>query len=362
MIIETLNKRSFNYSFNRVSIKDMSKIPWVDKYRPSSIDGIVYQDDAKKFFNNVLRTGELPHTLLYGPPGTGKTTIILALAINLFGPEKISERVIELNASDDRGIGIVRDTIIGFSQKVIGTPDPNYPSPPFKIIILDEADAMTQDAQSALRKVMEDHSSITRFCFICNYIDQIIDPIKSRCVVFRFKPLSDSYMKDRLDEISIKENLVDDIEDDVIGAIIETSNGDLRKAIMQLQGLKYSIKMKGSKLNRYDILEINNLMPDYILKGIIDRCIDNGTKVKDLISIADDILSMSFPVGNVIKQIHNEIMIGDVFDDIKKIKIGNYLYVIDGNLRENASEQMSLIGVLGCLYSVWRDIDCCFNP
>src|SRR5690606_13947283 len=124
------------------------------------------------------------------PPGSGKTSTILAIAMELFGPKKIKDRVIELNASDERGINVVRNKIVTFAKTAIGQSDPKFTCPPYKIIILDEADAMTIEAQSALRKTMEDNSGITRSCFICNYINQIIEPITSRCVKFRFKPLN----------------------------------------------------------------------------------------------------------------------------------------------------------------------------
>ena len=125
----------------------MDNSPWVDKYRPVKLDHIIYQDSVKKVLKDTLKSGELPNLLFYGPPGTGKTSTILAFGLELFGPKVINERVMELNASDERGIDTVRDKIISFAKETISTPDPNYPSPPFKIIILDEADAITLDAQ-----------------------------------------------------------------------------------------------------------------------------------------------------------------------------------------------------------------------
>lgn len=175
--------------------------------------------------------------LFYGPPGTGKTSTILALAKELYGPEMFRTRVLELNASDERGISIVREKVKDFARMQLSNPPPHYqdryPCPPYKIIILDEADSMTQDAQSALRRTMETYSKITRFCLICNYVTRIIDPLASRCSKFRFKMLDQGNAKKRLEDIAEKENV--NLEDGAVDKLIKCSEGDLRKAITFLQ-------------------------------------------------------------------------------------------------------------------------------
>lgn len=175
--------------------------------------------------------------LFYGPPGTGKTSTILALAKQLYGPSMFSSRVLELNASDERGISIVREKVKDFARQQLSNPPPNYtdkyPCPPYKIIILDEADSMTQDAQSALRRTMETYSKITRFCLICNYVTRIIDPLASRCSKFRFKSLDQGNAKKRLEEIAQKEGVK--LEKGAATTLIKCSEGDLRKAITFLQ-------------------------------------------------------------------------------------------------------------------------------
>lgn len=192
--------------------------------------------------------------LFYGPPGTGKTSTILALAKELYGPEMFRTRVLELNASDERGISIVREKVKDFARMQLSNPPPHYkerhPCPPYKIIILDEADSMTQDAQSALRRTMETYSKITRFCLICNYVTRIIDPLASRCSKFRFKTLDQGNAKKRLEEIANNENVK--LEDGAVDTLIKCSEGDLRKAITFLQSaarLVGAVKVSQSKIN-----------------------------------------------------------------------------------------------------------------
>lgn len=178
--------------------------------------------------------------LFYGPPGTGKTSTILALAKSLFGPALYRSRILELNASDERGIGIVREKVKNFARMQLSQPTgvdksyfDQYPCPPFKIIVLDEADSMTQDAQSALRRTMEQYSRITRFCLVCNYVTRIIEPLASRCSKFRFKPLDNAAAGDRLSDIAKLEGV--NMEEGVVDKLIQCSEGDLRRAITYLQ-------------------------------------------------------------------------------------------------------------------------------
>lgn len=227
--------------------------------------------------------------LFYGPPGTGKTSTILALAKELFGPDLYRTRVLELNASDERGISIVRSKIKDFARMQLAQAPANYsslyPCPPFKIIILDEADSMTQDAQSALRRTMETYSKITRFCLVCNYVTRIIDPLASRCSKFRFRTLESSGAEARINDIAKKEGVL--LEEGVSETLVKCAEGDLRKAITFLQsaarlaGAEIESDSKrqenfmdidgeeGGKITIESIHEIAGVIPDNIIKQLV---------------------------------------------------------------------------------------------
>ncbi|PCH38383.1 nucleoside triphosphate hydrolase protein [Wolfiporia cocos MD-104 SS10] len=247
--------------------------PWVEKYRPKTIDDVSAQEHTVAVLRKTLTSSNLPHMLFYGPPGTGKTSTILALARQLFGPDNFRSRVLELNASDERGISIVREKIKNFARQTpraqaVASDGNAYPCPPYKIIILDEADSMTQDAQAALRRIMETYARITRFCLVCNYVTRIIEPLASRCSKFRFKPLDSSSTSSRLAYIATSENV--SVTDDVISTLISTSHGDLRRSITYLQSAS---RLSAStdpptQITPSDIQEIAGVVPDTVINDL----------------------------------------------------------------------------------------------
>ena len=291
-------------------MSNQNNIPWVDKYRPIKLDHIIHQDEVKKVLKNTVKTGELPHLLFYGPPGTGKTSTILALGYELFGPRVMNDRILELNASDEHGIDTVRDKIITFAKETICTGDPKYPSPPFKIIILDEADAITLDAQSALRKIIETSSRITRFCFTCNYIEKIIDPIISRCIKFRFKPIDASSLITRLRNIGIKEKLV--LDDSCYNKIFESSEGDARRAIMTLQNIKYISK---NKITLQDINKILGSTTEEVLKDIWEKTLIQS--INDILILVKNIINNCINIDDLITYFKTRIIESKYNDKIK---------------------------------------------
>ncbi|CAH8611095.1 unnamed protein product [Dicrocoelium dendriticum] len=207
-------------------------LPWIEKYRPCALDEVISQLDISKTLSKFIEQGRLPHLLFYGPPGTGKTSTILATAKTLYPAKELNSMVMELNASDARGINVVREQILSFaSTKMLFAGK-------FKLVILDEADSMTKDAQNALRRIIEKYTENTRFCLICNYISKIIPAVQSRCTKFRFAPIGFSQMSPRLHQIAANENVL--LTDNGVKAIHRFAAGDMRKAINLMQSAAMS--------------------------------------------------------------------------------------------------------------------------
>jgi replication factor C small subunit len=223
-----------------VSIVD---IAWTEKYRPSKIDDVIGQDAIAQRLKAFVKTKSFPNMIFAGPAGVGKTTSAIALAKELYG-DKINEAFLELNSSDARGIDVIRGRVKEFARTLPLT------SGLVKIIFLDEADALTPEAQHALRRTMEKYSATTRFIFSANYASKIIEPIQSRCVVFRFKPLNEEEIRKLITRIQKGENL--EIDEKAAEALVYVSEGDLRKLINVLQ----SAAALGPKISEREIYDI----------------------------------------------------------------------------------------------------------
>lgn len=213
--------------------KHFSNLMWVEKYRPEKLDEVIDQKEIIRGLKNLIKNPEeIPHLLFAGPAGVGKTTTALCVAKGLLG-EEWQRDTLELNASDERGIKMVRERVKEFAAVMKLTTNNKEDNRPFRIIILDEADEMTQEAQTALRRIIEDSSRTTRFIFICNYLTQIIEPIQSRCVVFRFTRLTNEDIVGHLKVICQKEGVKYD--DKALTQIYAATSGDLRHSINILQ-------------------------------------------------------------------------------------------------------------------------------
>ncbi|XP_022341885.2 replication factor C subunit 4-like [Crassostrea virginica] len=325
-------------------------IPWVEKYRPRSVEDVAYQDEVVAVLKKSLERSDLPNLLFYGPPGTGKTSTILAASRSLFGTDMMKLRVLELNASDERGINVVREKVKKFAQTTAsGTRPDGKPCPPFKIIVLDEADSMTGPAQAALRRTMEKESKSTRFCLICNYVSRIIEPIASRCAKFRFKPLADQILTERLQGICEAEKITYDKE--AIKALIDTSEGDMRKAITCLQS---AARLKGQEeVTKEDVYEIAGVIQEDTITNLIKVCHSNS--YEKLEKMVQEVMYQGHSASQIITQLHDKVVQLDDISDQQKSVICEKLAVVDKCLMDGADEYLQLMA----LFTTMMRAICC---
>ena len=315
-----------------MSLKE--NIPWTEKYRPKTINRLLDNENIIKIMKKCLQKNNIPHMIFFGPPGVGKTSAALALCYQLFGPKFIDDRVLELNASDERGIKVVRTTIKNFAKKKLREnhlEKYEFSVPDYKIIILDEADALTQDSQFALRRIIEKYSNTTRFFLICNYISKINTAIISRCAKFRFKMIDEKIIYNCLRNIVDKENIK--ISKSNIKKIMYYSDGDLRKAITNLQ--RFTFLTKDNTLLLEDLIII---FDSNKFKKLLEYIKENNT-YEDIKLLVDTILRKNYTTQSFIKNFCEQVIISPDINDIQKCliiqKIANLEYMLNKNCNEN---------------------------
>lgn len=314
-----------------------SVLPWIEKYRPATIDEIISHDQIVPILKIFVEKKCMPHLLFYGPPGTGKTSAIVACAKELY-KEHYPVMVLEINASEDRGIDVVRTRIHQFVTAKNIFYGEDYKNI-FKLVILDEADAMTDDAQAILRKVIEKHTENARFCLICNYVKKINPALQSRCTSFRFAPLNDEQIKIKMLDIIKKEEI--NITDTGIDTIIKRSNGDMRKIL--------------------NILQSTSMAYDDIDKDVINSCLGypRADQVDEIIKyLTKKTFSESFKLIQKYRMNHGYTL-SDILNEIHTVLINCVL--IDDDQRFDKYDNDQIIQILSRLSNIEYNLSVCTN-
>lgn len=314
-------------------MKDPIELPWVEKYRPETLEQIVGQNDITRRLQSYVKNNTMPNLLFSGSAGIGKTSCSIALAKEFFN-ESFSQNFLELNASDERGIDVVRDTIKNFARTLAFDSG-------FKIIFLDESDALTTDAQQALRRTMEKYVRTCRFILSCNYSSKIIEPIQSRCVVFRFSQLNSKAIEGKIKEISKNEKV--SIDDKAIEAIVYVSSGDLRKAINVLQAASST----GEKVTEKIVYEVSARARPEEVKEMIKLAL-SGKFLEARSALDKLIYEYGMSGEDVILQLHRELIDMDEseVDSNTKIELVDKIGEYNFRMVEGANERIQLEALL----------------
>jgi replication factor C small subunit len=308
---------------------EINELPWVEKYRPKKVVDVVGHAELTKRLQSYVIKKNVPNLLFSGPAGTGKTSSSIALAKELFG-ESFEQNFLELNASDDRGIDIVRHTIKDFARTLAFDSG-------FKIIFLDECDALTGDAQQALRRTMEKYTKTCRFILSCNYSSKIIEPLQSRCVIYRFKPLSGEEIKKQIQKIAEKEKL--EINEKALDAVSYISQGDLRKAINVLQAsASISEKIDDETVYNVSSRARPEQIQEMILFALDGKFLDARKKLDELM------YEHGMSGEDIIKQLYRETMdlSEDQLSNHAKIGLVDTIGEYDFRMVEGANERIQL--------------------
>jgi replication factor C subunit 2/4 len=327
-------------------------LPWLEKYRPKVLDDVVDQSQTVLTLSNCAKIGSLPNLLLYGPPGTGKTSAILALARQLYGWNTfdLKQNVLELNASNERGIDVIREKVKVFARFM-----PNANLRRAKLVVLDEADSMTRDAQGALRRLMETQVGVTRFCLICNYVTKIIEPIISRTVHFRFRPLSVSAVVQRLQYICTHEKVV--IPLDALQAVAQVSEGDMRRAIATLYAVhRDSVYRCGRLIVIEDVLELSGVIPPKVIDDIL-ATLNVAHSFNDIQMVAKEVTWAAYPPIKLLRLLADRVATipSPRFDDKRRALINLQIGATEEALLNAANPLLQLTALFSHISQILTD-------
>lgn len=314
---------------------------WTEKYRPETFDDVYGQDEIVKRVQAFVQQGNMPHLLFSGPAGVGKTSLALVIAKQLF-KGSWHQNFLELNASDERGIDIIRNKVKDFARtRAIG-------EVPFKIIYLDESDALTREAQQALRRTMENYTKTCRFVLACNYSSKIIDPIQSRCAVFHFKPLKKQDIFNIIQKIARQENIT--VDHDAQEALYEVSGGDCRK----FENILQSSAVISNQVTKDLIYSLASVARPKEIKEVLNLAL-NQQFIPSRNKLIDTMLQYGLSGLDIIKQIQKEIWNLEISDQ-SKVKLISHCGEIEFRMVEGSDEFVQLEAFLAYVFnsrSLW---------
>jgi len=314
--------------------KIMMDMPWLEKYRPVLMKDIVGNEETISRLKVIAKHGNMPNLIISGPPGCGKTTSIHCLALELLGKQNYKNAVLELNASDSRGIDVVRNKIKMFAQQKVTLPQGRH-----KIIILDEADNMTSSAQQALRRTMELYSNTTRFALACNVSSKIIEPIQSRCAILRYTKLNEKQILSRINEILRFEN-IQSYTNEGLKAILFIADGDMRNAINSLQATYAGFNLVSDE-NVYKVCDIPHPVQ---IRKILDHVKDKD--IKNAILKLNVLLKMGFSTLDFISTLFRVTKTYNNVDEKIKLEWIRDMAFVHARIADGLDSSLQLNGLL----------------